>query len=480
METPLVILLLHEWGLVIQAVEAALTGLDVSLQTASSLGEALLRLQHHPVDLVMVGLSPPAHSGMEAIRQLRGIMPDLPLLALVPREIPSLARSALKTGAWDWVGVPAEPDELRQAVRKLAAVGAARMPGEETEGPTALASPADEDHGVELIGSGPRLQALREQISRLARDERPVLILGEEGTGRQAAARAIHHESRRAGAPFLGLQCVGTPPELLGAELFGSVEPSAGLREGRLQTTGGGTLFLDGAAVLPGESLTRLALLTHTGEGRPPGVPEAVGPDVRLLFGAVLSSRHPGAVAALPPEFVARFRERQTLEVPPLRERREDLPGLITQLLDRLSRAARVRKYFSREAQELLYAYPWPGNFQELRFIVRTGFALAEGETILSAHLLIGGPHRQLSAQTEQLSIEELLEAKLRALLGRVNRENLRGLYPLILQHAERPLLRVVLEQVQGNQLRAAEILGINRNTLRKKLQQLGIRPRAE
>jgi two-component system nitrogen regulation response regulator GlnG len=323
------------------------------------------------------------------------------------------------------------------------------------------------------------MQDVYKTIGRIAGTDVTVLLLGESGTGKEVVARAIHHYSRRAGKPFVAVSCAAIPATLLEAELFGhergAFTDAHQRRLGKFELAHGGTIYLDEVGDLGPELQPKLLRVLQEREFERVGGGEPIRVDVRVV---AATNRDLEALIR-----DGRFREDLyyrlnvvPVTLPALRERGEDVPFLVDHFLAKYAGELGERA-LSAEALDRLSSYGWPGNVRELENVIQHAMVMATGGVILPEHLSIavGAGAPVVRAGTLEQLIQEKLEACVRGLGSRESA----NLYELLLGLVERPLFRAVLRETGGNQLRAAALLGINRNTLRKKLRALGLKPDA-
>jgi two-component system nitrogen regulation response regulator GlnG len=324
------------------------------------------------------------------------------------------------------------------------------------------------------------MQEVYKVIGRVAPTDATVLVQGETGTGKELVAKAIHYHSARNG-PFVALNCSAIPNELLESELFGyergAFTGAVERRIGKFESAASGTLFLDEIADMPLALQAKLLRVLQEREFTRVGGRDAIRADVRII--AASNQDLEGAVRT------GRFREDLffrlnvvRIQVPPLRERRGDIPELIEFFIDKVNRELGTTIVgVSEDARDLLLRHGWPGNVRELENAILRASVLARGGRMLvrDDFDLAGQPDRE---PAETLPLEEAVRRRLAELLHAAPGDTPADLHALLIGAVERPLIEMVLERAGGNQVKAAEMLGINRNTLRKKITDLGIEVR--
>jgi len=322
------------------------------------------------------------------------------------------------------------------------------------------------------------MQEVYKAIGRIAGSDVTVLLRGESGTGKELVARAIHHYSRRSGRAFVAVSCAAIPGTLLESEMFGhergAFTDAKERRLGKFELAQGGTLYLDEIGDMPVELQTKLLRALQERTIERVGGQESIRVDVR-----VLAATNRDLEVAIRQGF---FREDLyyrlnvvTLNLPPLRERRRDVPLLVEHFLAKYADSLGERGV-APEALDRLVGHEWPGNVRELENVIQRAMVLAQNGVILPEHLPIG-PVSAAASVAVDATLEEIVERKLLECVRGLRERSSANLYDLIIGLVEKPLLRAVLRETGGNQVRAAQILGINRNTLRKKLTEHGIDP---
>jgi two-component system nitrogen regulation response regulator GlnG len=436
---------------------------------------AIEAFQVEPFDLVFLDVKMPGLDGLGVLERLRAIRPDAYVVVMTAHGTMDTAIKAMQRGAYDYLTKPFDLDEVVLLTERALAAG--RLTQEVARLRRGLQEVREFSA---LIGRHPRMQDVYKTIGRIAGTDVTVLLRGESGTGKELVARAIHHYSRRSGRPFVAVSCAAIPATLLESEMFGhergAFTDAKERRLGKFELAHGGTLYLDEIGDMPLELQTKLlrGLQERTIERL--GGREPIPIDVR-----VLAATNRDLDALMREE---RFREDLfyrlnvvTINLPPLRERRRDIPLLIEHFLGKHAEELGERGV-AGEAMDRLVGHDWPGNVRELENVIQRAMVLAANGVILPEHLPIEAVSAAASAAIDS-SLEDIIERKLMECVRGLRARGSANLHDLMLSLVEKPLLRAVLRETSGNQVRAAQILGINRNTLRKKLTEHGIDPDA-
>jgi two-component system nitrogen regulation response regulator GlnG len=456
-------------------VSQALRRKGYEVATAASLADLRAVLARGNPDVLVTDVVLPDGDGLDAIPAIITAHPDLPVIVLSARNTLSTAVRATEAGAFDYLPKPFDLDVLASAV-----AGALQRRRRRDEGITA---PSEET--LPLIGRSPAMQEVYRVVARVVSNDLTVLVTGESGTGKELVARAIHDLGPRARAPFVAINMAAIPRELIEAELFGhekgAFTGAQARSAGRFEQAAGGTLFLDEIGDMPMDAQTRLLRVLQSGEFTSVGGARSIRADVRIV--AATNKTLPALVAA------GNFREDLfyrlnvvPIALPALRERRQDIALLARHFLDRAAEAGLPLKRLSDGAVTLLEGYDWPGNVRELENLMRRLAALSRDEWI-GADDVQATLGRSTGDPDGEYGAHDLATA-VKATLARLGRETPTALddgtlYDRIIAEVERPLITAMLDRHGGNQLRAARALGINRNTLRKRLDDLGLDSRS-
>ena len=460
------VLLVEDDASIALVITAALEAEDFAVTCCDSIVERDRLLAAHSYAALVTDVMLTDGDGIETIGTVRSLAPEMPIIILSAQNTLDTAVRASDTGAFEYFPKPFDLDELVRTVR--AAVGNAAARGDET----AQVPPA----GLPLVGRSAPMQAVYRMITRVLRNDLTVLVLGESGTGKELVAEAIHQLGHRKTGPFVAVNTAAIPAELIESELFGhekgSFTGAVARHAGKFEQAKGGTLFLDEIGDMPIAAQTRLLRALQSGQIRRVGGREEIAVDVRIVAATNRDLAPLIAAGAFREDLFYRLNV-VPITLPPLRERPDDVPALARHFLQLAAAEGLPRRQLSDDAVTLLARQPWRGNVRELRnFIFRLAL-LAREDQVGSAALepLLGATSGEGS---------EASEVGLDSAVARWLRENPLApgaVYDAALAAFERPLFEAVLRQTGGNQLRAAQQLGINRNTLRKRLTELAIDP---
>lgn len=454
---------------VLAAFEEILTGLGHEVLTSRQAATALEMLRAEPVELVILDVCLPGMDGLQALQQIKKREPHLPVIVMTGQGTMETAIEATKRGAYDYQLKPFEPGQMLESIEQ--ALQSFRISKEHV----AIDPPSIPAAGDAMIGRSPAMQAVYKAIGRVAPTDATVLIRGDSGTGKELVARAIYQHSRRSRGLLLVVNCVAIPETLLEAELFGH-EPGAftgarGRRIGKFEQADRGTIFLDEIGdVSPGIQAKILRVL-HDRSFQRLGGNETIRVDVRVLAATNRQLERAIDEGTFRQDLYHRLNV-VSIHIPPLRQRREDVPALVEYFLERFARELGVAKPpITPEALELLQACEWPGNVRELEHAIQRAMVFARGYPIQAAHLALPQATGGAGARSEQpvfdvARLDELAQGYLDAHAGA-------GAYEQFIDQLERSLLAEALRRTKGNQTHAARLLGLPRPTLHAKIQRL-------
>ena len=449
--------------------ERACTQSGHTVRAVGSGTEALAALQAQPFDVALVDIKMPDLSGLDVLSRARGEGIDTLFIIMTAQNTMANAIEATKRGAYDYLTKPFDLDQV--AVLIARAMELRRL----TRDIQRLRGELEQRHEL-VIGRTPAMQEVYKVIGRVAPTDATVLIEGETGTGKELIAKTVHYHSERKG-PFVALNCSAIPNELLESELFGyergAFTGAVERRIGKFELAAGGTLFLDEIADMPLALQAKLLRVLQEREFTRVGGREAIHADVRIIAASNQDLEAAVRAGHFREDLFFRLNVVRVL-VPALRERRGDIPELIEFFIDKVNRELGTAIVgVSDEARDVLVRHSWPGNVRELENALLRAAVLAGGRTLVSEDFALAGQPRQRSGDI--LPLEEAVRRRLSELLEGDASAAPADLHALLISAVERPLIEVVLERAGGNQVKAAEMLGINRNTLRKKITELGI-----
>jgi two-component system nitrogen regulation response regulator GlnG len=423
-------------------------------------------------DLVVTDVVMPDANAFDLIPRIKKVRPNLPVIVMSAQNTVLTAITAAERGAYEYLPKPFDLKVLIAAIERALA---------EPERPAARAPQEQGGAELPLIGRSGPMQEIYRVIARLTQSDLTVMISGESGTGKELVARALHDYGKRRNGPFVAVNMAAIPRDLIESELFGhekgAFTGAQSRTPGRFEQADGGTLFLDEIGDMPMEAQTRLLRVLQDGELTTIGGRLPIKTNVRII---AATHRDLGQLMAQ-----GLFREDLyyrlnvvPLRLPPLRERSRDVPDLVRHFLKAARREGLPERSFEQAALDRLEAHAWPGNVRELENFVRRLVALNPGDvvtaTTVEQELAVQIAARPAgSAGEESLTLGQLVERHLAGVLAAGTPPP--GLHARVIAEVERPLIAACLALTGGNQLRAAEILGLNRNTLRKRIRELGI-----
>ncbi|MEX0752610.1 MAG: nitrogen regulation protein NR(I) [Xanthobacteraceae bacterium] len=425
-------------------------------------------------DLVISDVVLPDENAFDLLPRIKKARPDLPIVVMSAQNTFMTAIRASEGGAYEYLPKPFDLKEL------IAIVG--RALSEPKERPREQSKPEEMD-AIPLIGRSPAMQEIYRLLARLMQTDLTVMISGESGTGKELVARALHDYGKRRSGPFVAVNMAAIPRELIESELFGhekgAFTGANNRNAGRFELAESGTLFLDEIGDMPMEAQTRLLRVLQQGEYTTVGGRTPIKTDVRIIAATNKDLRLLIQQGLFREDLFFRLNV-VPLRLPPLRERIEDVPDLIRHFFKQAEREGLPAKQLDQDALERLKHYRWPGNVRELENLARRLAALYPQEIIsgavIDAELSQPAVPTGHSERAEDEGLAAAVERHLGAYFaGFANGLPPPGLYHRILREVEYPLLSAALAATRGNQIRAADLLGVNRNTLRKKIRDLDI-----
>jgi len=467
----------HELVLIVDDDESVRWVLKKSLEKdgietvlAKDAAEGFAQIKEHDIAVVLMDIRMPGMSGLDALEKIKAAGSGVSVIIMTAQATMQNAIEAMRRGAFDYITKPFDLDEVNILVKK--AIEVRRLSQEVT----ALREEVRGKYEGGLVGNTAAMQEIYKTIGRVAESDATVLIHGESGTGKELVARAIHFHSKRAGRPFVAVNSAAIPSELLESELFGhekgAFTGAVSRKIGKFEAAAGGTVFLDeiGDMNLPLQG--KLLRVLQEREFDRVGGTEPIKTDVR-----VLAATHQNLEKAVRDK---RFREDLfyrlnviQINIPPLRKRKDDIVPLAGYFMQKYQTTGLKTKVLTPETLKILRAYDWPGNVRELENAIQRAITLSQGDKISPDSL---PPQIFKPGHGTHLSFENFLEEKLADLVDRMGGLDTGDVYDMVIQRVEKPLITLVLKKTEGNQVRAASLLGINRNTLRKKIKDLGIR----
>jgi two-component system nitrogen regulation response regulator GlnG len=441
---------------------------SLNIVTASSAREGLAQIETGPVDTVIVDVCLPDMSGLEVVAALRNASPNLPVIVITAFTTTETAIEAMKRGAFDYLLKPVDLHLLRETVKKALDLNRLRRV-------TAVPDEArPDDFTVDhIVGRSPAMQEVYKAVGRVAPQDVTVLVQGESGTGKELVARALYHHSHRNKGPFLALNCAAIPETLLESELFGhergAFTGANRRRIGKFEQANGGTLFLDEIGDMTSATQAKVLRILQDQQFERVGSSDTIKTDVRVI--AATNSRLEDMVQAglFRKDLYYRLKV-FSIQLPPLRERSEDIPLLIDHFLHLVSyELKKTVRAISPEAQHLLEQYSWPGNVRELQSAIKYAIIHASGDTLIPEYLPeeIRNPVRPNAPPARGFDVRQFVEEMLNS--------GERDIHRKVSDAVDAVILPLVLQFTDGNQGEASDLLGISRTTLRAKLRGLGL-----
>ncbi len=464
------ILLVEDDPAIVVALSRVLTDEGYEISEEKRGDDGLARAKNEEFDVVITDLKLPGLSGLELVRALHVARPRLPIILMTAHGTTETAIEATQSGAYDYLVKPFEVPELLGLLEQ--AVTASKLMTEPVQIGTTV--PAAR---YAIVGNGRAMRSIYKEIGRVASKPVSVLIRGETGTGKELIARAIYQHSDRANAPFVAINCAAIPETLLESELFGhernAFTGASARRIGRFEQANSGTIFLDEIGDMTPATQVKLMRILQERTLQRLGGKETIPLDVR-----VIAATHRDLETAIKQK---QFREDLyyrlsvvVIHLPPLRERKEDIPDLVGFFLQKYAAESGVKDpSIHPDAVEFLQAQPWPGNVRELENVMRKVLLLAQSYTISIEHIRAALARIVTPAALADKSIQKYVDE----LIAAAERGELSDARARLQETVERALFSRALAMAHGNQVKASRWLGVSRQTLREKIVQLGLNP---
>ncbi|KAA0598809.1 two-component system nitrogen regulation response regulator GlnG [Azospirillum lipoferum] len=426
-------------------------------------------------DLVITDVVMPDENGLDLIPRIKKLRPEMRVIVMSAQNTLITAVKAAERGAFEYLPKPFDLKELVSVVERALNTNTppATMPGGDVEG----------EEQLPLIGRSPAMQEIYRVLARLMGTDLTVMITGESGTGKELVARALHDYGKRRNGAFVAINMAAIPRELIESELFGhekgAFTGATNRSTGRFEQAQGGTLFLDEIGDMPLDAQTRLLRVLQEGEYTTVGGRTAIKTDVRIIAATHRDLRTLIRQGLFREDLFYRLCV-VPIRLPPLRERTEDIPLLVRHFLNLGISQGLPAKSIDQAAMDRLKRYRWPGNVRELENLVRRLAALYSQEVIgldvVEAELADATPAAQPVEEPQSEGLSSAVERHLKDYFA-AHKDGMpsNGLYDRVLREIERPLISLSLSATRGNQIKAAQLLGLNRNTLRKKIRDLDI-----
>ncbi|MCA9484377.1 MAG: sigma-54-dependent Fis family transcriptional regulator [Nitrospina sp.] len=454
----------------------ALEKRDLTVHTAESASEALEKIERNDYLLVFTDIFMDGMSGLELLSRIKSKKPSPAVVVMTAQDTMNNTIEAMRQGAFDYVSKPFDLEEIYDMVDRVVESGSISPPKEE-------AVRHEENFTVDaIIGKSRQMQDVFKTIGKAAVTDLAVLITGESGTGKEMVARALHYYSQRVNETFIPINCAAISRDLLETELFGhekgAFTGAVESKKGKFELANRGTLFLDEIGDMELSLQAKILRALQNNEFYRVGGREPVRVDVRIVAATNQGLQGLMEKKLFREDLFHRLNVIQ-IQLPPLRERLEDVPHLARYFLKKVSEELTGETVFlSPEVESLFRNYTWPGNIRELENVIKRGAVLASGGAILPEHL--PPALRECTAGGDLLSDywEQHLDPLVRGFLKGKGKSGQGELHDLLISAVEKSLFEHLLRRFNGNQVATAKALGINRNTLKRKIDALDIEPK--
>jgi len=446
---------------------------NFSVITAPNGEEALIHVQENLPDLIIMDIKMPGRNGIDVLKEIKSIDPKSLIVIMTAYGTTETAIEAMKYGAFDYILKPFSIPKMKGLVEKAISLRKMMKAG------VSYAVEADrEGREDQIVGSSPKMQEIYKLIGQVAPSDVTVLLRGESGTGKELIARAIYHHSLRSDQPFLPVNCAAIPDTLLESELFGhekgAFTGATFRRIGKLEQCHGGTIFLDEIGDMSLSTQAKLLRILQERSFERLGGRETIKVDIRFIVATNKDLEEAIASGKFREDLYYRLNV-VSIKIPPLRDRKEDIPVLVSYFLKKFNRELNKKIVgIIPEAMEKIISYRWPGNVRQLENVLKRAMVLCQGEWILNDQVLVkeGEEKREAEEDRDKKTIEDFLDSVFEELLkAHLTQEGLD-----MISIIEKRLILRALQKTKGNQVQAAMLLGINRSTLRGKMERYQIK----
>ena len=446
-------------------------------------GAEAIDLLAEPVDVVITDLKMPRVDGMDVLRHASAQLPHVPVIMITAFGTVDNAVAAVKAGAFDYIEKPFEQEQIRQIVNK--AVAQANL-GRKEARPHVSGDPTGPRGRFGLVGDGPEMHAIFEVIAKVADTPSTVLITGESGTGKELVAKALHEHSSRKDGPFIKINCAAIPKTLMESELFGyekgAFTGATSAKPGRFELADSGTLFLDEIGEIPVEMQVKLLRAIQESEFERVGGIKTIKVDVRLITATNRDLEKETKDGNFREDLYYRLNV-VPLDIPPLRDRDEDIPLLVDHIIAKFNERLKKRvRGISDDAMRLLRGHSWPGNIRELENVLERTILFCSGDLIevsdLPAELRTAEAAARGRTPTGELAAATIAVAASVAAGEAGATGSLKEMVRAETSRVERELIARALDETGGNVTQAAKLLKISRKSLQMKMKEFGLRDR--
>ncbi len=452
------VLIVEDDASVSWALEQAISSEGYLVNTAADAKQARRKIKQERPDIVLTDVRMPGESGLDLLSDLNKQYPSLPVVVMTAHGTMETAIEAVKRGAFDYLIKPLDLDKVYDVLSRVcdqATVAASADPEQEQEGIS------------EIVGQTPAMQEVYKRIAASAQTDMGVLITGPTGSGKELVARALHQHSPRSAKAFVAVNCGALPNHLVESELFGheagAFTDAKEQKIGRIEAADGGTLLLDEVGELPPNTQVKLLRFLEDQRFTRVGGDQEIQVNVRVIAATNRDLDNMIETGAFREDLSYRLKVVH-IPLPSLIDRLDDMPLLVKHILGRIAERLDKRLQLTDDAMDAIHAYNWPGNVRELKHALEEAAVLASGGMISASDLSIS-PNAQPPAKQ--------LAAAIQAETARLITQKADHVHQSIIDAAEKSMIAEALAQTQGNQLRAAELLGINRITLKKRMDAL-------